>query len=32
MGRRLRLEAHLAVDEFERRERAVKEPRERSRW
>ena len=32
MGRRLRLEPHLAVDELERRYRAAKEPHERSWW
>ncbi len=32
MGRRLRLESHLEVDELERRYRAAKEPHERSRW
>jgi len=32
MGRRLRLEAHLVVEELERRYRAAKEPHERSWW
>lgn len=32
MGRRIRLEPHLAVDELERRYRAAKEPHERSWW
>lgn len=32
MGRRLRLEPHLAGDELERRYRAAKEPHERSWW
>jgi transposase len=32
MGRRLRLEPHLAVDELEQRYRAAKEPHERSWW
>jgi transposase len=32
MGRRLRLESHLEVDELERRYRAAKEPHERSWW
>lgn len=32
MGRRIRLEPHLTVDELARRYRAAKEPRERSRW
>src|SRR5258707_9229779 len=32
MGRRLRLESHLKVDELERRYRAAKEPHERSWW
>ena len=32
MGRRLRLEPHLEVDELERRYRAAKEPHERSWW
>jgi transposase len=32
MGRRLRLEPHLAADELERRYRAAKEPHERSWW
>jgi hypothetical protein len=30
MGRRMRLKAHLEVDELERRYRAAKEPHERS--
>ena len=32
MGRRLRLEPHLEVEELERRYRAAKEPHERSWW
>jgi transposase len=32
MGRHLRLDPHLAVDELERRYRAAKEPHERSWW
>jgi transposase len=32
MGRRLRLEPHLTVDELERRYRAAKEPHERTWW
>jgi transposase len=32
MGRRLRLEPHLEVDELERRYRAAKEPHERTWW
>ena len=32
MGRRLRLEPHIAVDELERRYRAAKEPHERTWW
>ena len=32
MGRRLRLEPHLEVEELGRRERAAKEPHERSWW
>jgi transposase len=32
MGRRLRLDPHLTVDELERRYRAAKEPHERSWW
>ena len=32
MGRRMRLEPHLEVDELERRYRAAKEPHERSWW
>lgn len=32
MGRRLRLEPHLTVDELARRYRAAKEPHERSWW
>jgi hypothetical protein len=32
MGRRLRLDPHLAVEELERRYRAAKEPHERSWW
>ena len=32
MGRRLRLEPHLAADELERRYRAAKEPHERTWW
>ena len=32
MARRIRLEAHLTVDELERRYRAAKEPHERSWW
>ena len=32
MGRRLRLESHLEVEELERRYRAAKEPHERSWW
>jgi transposase len=32
MGRRLRLETHLTVEELERRYRAAKEPHERTWW
>lgn len=32
MGRQIRLEPHLAVEELERRYRAAKEPHERSWW
>ncbi len=32
MGRRIRLEPHVAVDELERRYRAAKEPHERTWW
>ena len=32
MGRRIRLEPHLAVEELERRYRAAREPHERSWW
>jgi transposase len=32
MGRRIRLEPHLAVDELERRYRAARDPHERSWW